>query len=399
MRENSNSRDRVISRSPETIERSLKVVKVSFLDCKRDVCVFPFRFMKRSFWIKLAVKIAIAIVLLFFTTANPASAQVPISGTFNATRTCEAPRGINGANPGSVRISNGQRYEAVGFNSNQRQFILIRIPGANPERRWVSSACGNFSENISTPKPNTEPPLSSTLKPFFDISDNPEQHGFPPGQLADITPPPPLLSAFDKEVLKTCGVIGSKVKATDFKQLMLNHPDVLEEIQQAVGGQLLPVRSTRAEFIDDLTAIWSKREGFEHIFCGELERPRKIGGLHFVGRYLQLQNEAIAGRLDKNLAKEEVIPGVVYTLGVVVKKGDRTWIDDLKGYPFVTDAKEMLLTVTKAYKDRGNAQGACLLPVVDPDTRKSYSAVFVKDRDAIVTFYPDATPSGKRCRL
>jgi hypothetical protein len=64
----------------------------------------------------------------------------------------------------------------------------------------------------------------------------------------------------------------------------------------------------------------------------------------------------------------------------------------------------MLLDATKAFKAQGNARGACILPVLDDDTGKSYKAVFVKGsaegkaRDAIVTFFPDATPSGKACR-
>ena len=271
--------------------------------------------------------------------------------------------------------------------------------------------------------PLSRVPISqSTLKPFFDTVNNPEQHGFPRGRKEDITPPPPQLSAFDRDVLKICGEIGSRVSANDFKQLMLNnrnilleikqavggqllpvrrmlnHRDVLREIQKAVSGQLLPVRRTEAEFLDDLTAIWSRREGFEHIFCGELEATTKIGGLHYVGRYLQLQNERIGGRLPNNLQKEEVIPGVVYTVGVQIEKNNQTWRDDRKGYPLVTDAREMLLSVTKAYKLQGNAQGACILPVQDGDSGKSYNAVFVKDRNAIVTFYPDATPQGRPCR-
>ena len=247
--------------------------------------------------------------------------------------------------------------------------------------------------------PLSRVPISqSTLKPFFDTVNNPEQHGFPRGRKEDITPPPPQLSAFDRDVLKICGEIGSRVSANDFKQLMLNNRNILLEIKQAVGGQLLPVRRTEAEFLDDLTAIWSRREGFEHIFCGELEATTKIGGLHYVGRYLQLQNERIGGRLPNNLQKEEVIPGVVYTVGVQIEKNNQTWRDDRKGYPLVTDAREMLLSVTKAYKLQGNAQGACILPVQDGDSGKSYNAVFVKDRNAIVTFYPDATPQGRPCR-
>ncbi|MCL1466518.1 EndoU domain-containing protein [Argonema galeatum] len=353
--------------------------------------------MKGDFWIRLAASVAIAIALLFLPI-NAAIAQVPIAGTFRASSTCEAPRARGGANPGNVRVSNGQRYEALSFNSEDRKFIQIKVPGANPERRWVSTSCGTFSEVSPSPTPVPAPTPSSVVKPFFDTVNNPEQHRFPLARKEDITPPPPQLTEFDEAVLKTCSSIGSKVTASDFKQLMSDHPDVLREIQQAVGGQLLPVRSTQAEFLDDLTAVWSKREAFEHIFCGELEGPEKIGGLHFVGRYLQLQKDGIGGRLSSNLQKEEVIPGVVYTLGVVIKKGSSTWSDDIKGYALVSDAKELMKDATKAFKAQGNAQGACILPVRDGDTGKSYNAVFVKDRDAIVTFYPDATPKGNPCR-
>jgi hypothetical protein len=185
---------------------------------------------------------------------------------------------------------------------------------------------------------------------------------------------------------------------------MEEHPDVLRQVKDAVGGELLAGRDTDAEFLDDLTTVWSSREGFEHIFCGELEGPTKIGGLHFFGRYLQLQNEGIGGRLPGNFMKEEVYPGMIQTVGVIIKKDGQTWIDDIKGYAVISDAQEMLVDATKAFKAQGNAQGACLLPVQDDDTGKSYKAVFVKGsaqgaaRDAIITFYPDATPSGKACR-
>jgi hypothetical protein len=367
--------------------------------------------MKLRIWIKLAASLVlgVALVLLGITplSIEAAQAQVPPSGTFTATRTCEAPRAINGANPGNIRVSNTQQYEAVGFNSQEKKFILILVPGATPERRWVSASCGTFSEAVDvSPSPTPEPsPLpSADLLSFFDTVDNLEQHGIPRDRKADITPPPPQLSEFDKAVLKTCGLIGSKVRASDFKQLMSDNQDVLGDLQQAVGGELVSGRSTSAEFLDDLTAVWSDRGGFEHIFCGELEGPQKIGGLHFFGRYLQLQEQRLGGRLPRNLDKEEVIPGSVYTLGVRIKKDGQTWEDDIKGYGLVSDAKELLLDATKAFKAQGNAQGACILPVVDDETRQSFKAVFVKGtapgkaRDAIVTFYPDATPSGKACR-
>ncbi|MBD2119972.1 EndoU domain-containing protein [Trichocoleus sp. FACHB-262] len=375
--------------------------------------------MKRQInQLPFTASLALGAVLLSLAISNlaiaPAQAQVLQSGTLIITQTCPATRAINGPNPGNIQVAQNQRYQVIGFNSAERRFVLIKVPNANPERRWVSANCGTFqagsaangntpnsnAPNGSTSETRTRPsnPSSTALLPFFDQSNNLEVHRFPAGRPADITPPAPSLTAFDQAVLQTCGPIGSTVNANRFKQLMANHPEVLRQIQTAVGGELLPGRNTQAEFLDDLTAAWSDRGGFEHIFCGELEGPQKIGGLHFVGRYLQLQNEKIGGRLGNNLNREEVEPGVLYTLGVVVKRGNQTWTDTIKGYPLISDAQEMLLDATKAFKARGNAQGACLYQVQDQPTGKSYQAVFVKDRNAIVTFYPDATPSGRPCR-
>ncbi|MEP0782446.1 EndoU domain-containing protein [Coleofasciculus sp. FACHB-129] len=362
--------------------------------------------MQRNFFISLGaspmLKIAIFLLgIIPLLSIDAAYAQVPPSGTFTATRTCVAPRAINGINPGNIQVSNGQRYQAIGFNSPKRKFIQLAVPGAKPERRWVSADCGNFSpttDAMSEPNSGTVTQASTSVLPFFDSVNTPELHGFPRGQKADITPPLPQLNAFDQAVLRTCGSIGSKVPASAFKQLMSENRDVLREIQQAVGGELRAVRSTEAEFLDDLTAAWSARGGFEHIFCGELEGATKIGGLHFFGRYRELQEQGIGGRLANNLNKEEVVPGLVYTLGVFIKKDGQTWKDNIKGYALVSDAKEMLLDATKALKAQGNAQGACILTVQDDETKKSYKAVFVKSRDAIVTFYPDATPGGKACK-
>lgn len=357
-----------------------------------------------SFVARLAVGSALVGLVMSSWAIAPAQAQVLQPGTLTITRTCPATRAINGANPGNVRVTKNQRYEVIGFNSTERRFVLIKVPNATPERRWVNANCGTFQTgsppNGNANESGTRPPRpnNQTLLPFFDQANNPEVHRFPAGRPADITPPPPSLTAFDQAVLQACGPIGSKVTANTFKQLMANHPEILRQIQAAVGGELLPGRNTQAEFLDDLTAAWSDRGGFEHIFCGELEGPEKIGGLHFVGRYLQLQNEKMGGRLGNNLNREEVEPGVIYTLGVVIKRGNQTWTDTIKGYPLITDAQEMLLDGTKAFKAQGSAQGACLYRVQDQPTGQSYQAVFVKDRNAIVTFYPDATPSGRACR-
>ena len=244
-----------------------------------------------------------------------------------------------------------------------------------------------------------QPAENPSLQPFFDRVNNPVNVAFPRGQKLDITPPPPQLNLFDQAVLRTCGSIGTRVKAESFKKLLSQYPDVLQKAQQLSGGELRLGRRSKSQFSEDLTAIWFNKQGFEHIFCGEINSVTDIGGLHFYGRYLQLQNASIGGRLPNNSQQEEVVSGVIYTIGVVLKQGDRRVTDTLKGYPYVSNAQEILLDVTKAVKTQGNTEGACLYPVRDKETGNSFQAVFVRENNAIITFYPDATPKGKACKI
>ncbi|MFN6518456.1 MAG: EndoU domain-containing protein [Nostoc sp. CreGUA01] len=239
---------------------------------------------------------------------------------------------------------------------------------------------------------------NTKLLPFFDNVNNPVPVGFPPGKQVDITPPPPQLNSFDQAVLKICGPIGTRVSANNFKQLLSSYPDVLQKVQQASGGELRPGRKNQAQFLEDLTNIWFKRRGFEHIFCGEIYNANDIGGLHFYGRYLQLQNQGIGGRLPNNQGREEVVPGVIYTMGVVIKQKNRTVTDVIKGYGYLSNAEEMLLDTTKIFKLQGNNEGACIYNVRDRQTGQSFPTVFVREEKAIITYYPDATPQGAKCR-
>ncbi|ULP73897.1 hypothetical protein BDGGKGIB_03557 [Nodularia sphaerocarpa UHCC 0038] len=239
---------------------------------------------------------------------------------------------------------------------------------------------------------------ATQLLPFFDNINNPVPVRFPRGQKLDITPPPPLLNSFDKAVLNICGSIGTRVTRNKFKQLLSSYPDVLEKLQTVSSGELRPGRRNKTEFIEDLTDIWFRNRGFEHIFCGELKSDNKIGGLHFYGRYLQLQNEGIGGRLPNNQRREEVVPGVIYTIGVVIKQGNRTFTDVIKGYSYLSNAQELLVDATQIFKLQENSEGACIFNVRDQNTGTTFPKVFVRRQKAIVTFYPDATPQGANCK-
>ncbi len=239
---------------------------------------------------------------------------------------------------------------------------------------------------------------NTKLLPFFDNVNNPVPVGFPPGKNLDISPPAPKLNSFDLAILKTCGAIGTRVKPKRFKQLLSQYPDVVEKLQQITAGELRPGRRSRSEFINDLTDIWFKRKGFEHIFCGEIYNQNDIGGLHFYGRYLQLQQQEIGGRLPNNTRRQEVVPGIIYAMGVVIKQKGRTVTDVIKGYGYLSNALEILLDVTQIHKLQENSEGACIYQVRDRDTGKTFPAVFVRREQAIITFYPDANPKGRQCK-
>ena len=234
------------------------------------------------------------------------------------------------------------------------------------------------------------------LPPFFDNINNPEFHHFPQGIAVDSTPPQPDLSPFDSDLLSICGILGHRPHADDFRGLLRAYPKILQRIQTAVNGEIFPGRSTQSEFLEDLITIWFKQHGFEHIFCGSIHRGQ-LKGLHYVGRYLQLQQQGLAGKLPDNQHQQEVIEGAVYTIGVLLKYGSRIIIDRRTGYALVSDAVELLIAATQAFKLKDRSNSVCTFPVVDIDSGQTYPAVFVKQNNAIVTFYPDVTPTDPHC--
>ncbi len=160
-----------------------------------------------------------------------------------------------------------------------------------------------------------------------------------------------------------------------------------------MGEYLVSGHTSNQEFLQDLTDIWFKAQGFDRVFCGEPKKGGSIGGLHYAARYLDLQNKGLAGRLANNTRNEEVIAGAVYTIGAVMKVGNGISQSTIKGYPYTLDAEEILTKAALAYKNNPNTSPTnkvCLLSVTDDN--KTFKAVFVTKNSAIRTFYPDATP-------
>lgn len=276
--------------------------------------------------------------------------------------------------------------------------LLLILVGAVTPLHSLALAQTSQSEYRVRPKKQPRTPQKNTtnsLLPFFDQTSNPVSVGVPKNRRVDVTPSAPQLNSFDQKVLATCGAFGSQVGTIALRRLFAESPEVVQKIKAAVGGELFAGRRSDRQFQDDLITIWSDRKGFEHIFCGEIRGSQKIGGLHFRGRYLQLQTDGIGGRLANNSGAEEVLDGAIYTLGVEVRQGNRRIRDSKKGYSYVSDAQDILVEASQAFKgfagkSIGNA--ACLYTVQDPDAKQPFKAVFVKTSRAIVTYYPDATP-------
>ncbi len=244
-----------------------------------------------------------------------------------------------------------------------------------------------------TPEPSSSP---SQFSPFFDDKHNPVKVDFPKYQKRDITPPPPKLNTFDKSILELCGDFGAKVKASDFKALLYKRSSapIIKRIRQEVGCESFGACNKKS-IIETLTAIWFKRRGFAHIFCGD-PKADKMGGLHYVGRYLEMQQKAWGGPLSVKKGIEEIIPNTIYSLGVQHQWKGRTVETKIKGYAYSFNAADLLVHTTRAYAQlnprRSKSKQTCLYTVPPEENTPKFQALLVVQNSSIVTFYPDATP-------
>ncbi len=259
--------------------------------------------------------------------------------------------------------------------------------------------------NVVKPKPKPpkpKPVKPGELQPFFDSVETGELLSFPRGIEVDAMPKPPTVTAFDQQVLNTCGAFGSGVSVDQVRSLFEKNPDIVAQIKKAVEESVVPPpgvpvrRQLKEVFFEDLVEMWTGQRGFEHIFCGQV-RGNEIKGLHFAARYYELQRKGIAGRLPFNQRQEEVIVGLVYMVGIQAKVNGRVLNDRKGGYSYVSSALEILIDGTRAYTqfkiNSGQNNSICLYDAEDLETRQKFKAVFVKNDRGIVTMYPKAIPN------
>lgn len=286
-----------------------------------------------------------------------------------------------------VPVNVGQQYVAHGENKkNNATHVFIQV---GEQRKWLALNCGKYDDNG-----NIGGDLNLSCLPFFDEKDNPDSNG------RDLTPPAPEISDFGNSVNELCGVPGNVVSRNEFKQLFSKHPDVLQRIQAFTENKVFADRAPRIinnEYLDDLTEAWFAIKGFDHIFCGEPNRGGSIGGMHYRGRYLQLQEQRLACRLPNNHHNEELKPGLIYTVGVKMKVDGGTANKAINGYGLTLSAEDIFKVVTRAFAENPTTSGSskgCLQTV--QDGCEKFDTVFVRRNNGIRTFFPDATPDRNR---
>ena len=105
-----------------------------------------------------------ALAALIVLSASPAAAEVRLDGLFIAGRECAATQSIrNGANPGGVTTKAGQTYEMLAGNRQLPSHYLIRVPDAEPDRRWVAVGCGVHAD--ASPASAPTPPVDGARQP------------------------------------------------------------------------------------------------------------------------------------------------------------------------------------------------------------------------------------------
>jgi hypothetical protein len=320
---------------------------------------------------------------------------------FTLTKDCVATTSIK-KKTHPVPLDAGDHLVALGenkFPGGTHVFVQVC-----DQRKWLPLSCGEIvasgtGADSGGGSEDDDTAAGAECPVFFDRLDNPEPVLI--GDVVDVTPPPPPLDAFDEAVMELCGAPGKRVSRQEFRDLLTAHPEVLERIESFTGRKVYdsrPVPDDREGFLDDLTDAWFEIKAFDHILCGEPEPGGLVGGLHFHGRYLQLQRMGLACRVV-NADRTEVVDGVIYTMGVRMRVRNGEAFSPVKGYGLTLGAEEILKLVTRAFAENPTTSPrstACLLAVTDDPVQGegeiSFTGVFVRRSNGIRTFYPDATP-------
>lgn len=189
-----------------------------------------------------------------------------------------------------------------------------------------------------------------------------------------MTPRSPELNALDRQILALCGPLGSQASRHDFAALLTRDGEIRNKLKA-----VLPADNV----VEAAAELWFARRGFEHVFCGQI-KGSSLAGMHWIGRYAELQNKDLAGRLPKN-KKESLLKDRVYTVGVQAATDQGVVEDAEKGYAYGYDAATLLVEGTRVASAYPRAKG-CL--VTTRSGQGEIQQLLVLDHGALVTLYP-----------
>ncbi len=321
---------------------------------------------------------------------------------FVTSRRCNA-TAINDSDQ-SIRLNASNSYPFVS-NDDNGENAIIKI---NEKNYIVRNRCGKvviFNKFFMN-----NPPKGTNILPINNIIPN--------------------INHFDREVVKICGEWGSVVNKASFLYLLRNNDAVFNDIYLALDKSLNKSGKIqeKEEFKNALADIWSNNNAFTHIFCGEPYQyldnwnnnrnwhhqtnwnPRRniiriLGGLHFIPRYLEMQNKGYIG-LDKScdsnsISDYENTVGVRYVgpVGNILSKCPN-------GYPIKMNAKSIIIYATKIIKNNdvsGNENQCCKVGYNNNNNANiKYPAVVCGSNNALRTFYTINNPdenSNHKCNL
>lgn len=109
---------------------------------------------------------------LIAVLTSPSLADVPLSGSFLATKECPAFQSFRkGTNPGGVKIESGHSYPLLAKNAANATHYRVRIESASPPERWVNVDCGTVKgENVSSQSPEAAGTGSTENQTRFVLS-------------------------------------------------------------------------------------------------------------------------------------------------------------------------------------------------------------------------------------
>jgi hypothetical protein len=304
---------------------------------------------------------------------GPAPAFEELGGELRASEACEARVSLRRRGSDDAPLTVGERYRLLGRNRKDGPWLQVLVPGLEPEQRWVEARCGTLVETEREPR-------ASDLQPFFDEVD---------GGRHDPSPPRPRLTALDHAMLEACGRWGSHPRRGTFRSI-LDRPELAPELRAvhaALSGADRHPRTGWDRFKDELVEVWFAADGFAHVFCGEPESDG-LDGLHYRARYLELQEQGLAGLLDVEACPAAEIDPPVYTIGVRYRSRPEGLLRSVcpKSYASDLGAADLLLAGMQAWRG-SRGERMCLLELPG-----GYRAVAVLASRGVRTLYPDSTP-------